>query len=123
MEGCGTERVGLDHSRQNRSPAAPPRIRAASPSGTTSEYPSFVRHNCSKPPAADRERCDENKTDCPPALAGCNACGLKFLQLLEPVENDFVLSKTAVGRIVTEHEEFAAVRRQVVVVDSTAELE
>ena len=117
------ERVGLDrHVRQNRSPAAPPRIRAASRSGTTSEYPSFVRHNRSKPPAADWEQCDENKTNCRPALAGCNACGLQFLQLLEPVENDFVLSETAVGRIVTEHEEFAAVQRQVVVVDRTAEL-
>jgi len=118
------ERVGLDHRvKQNRSPEAPSRIRAASRSGTTSECPSFVRRNCSEPPAADWEQCHEDTTDCRPALAGCNPCGLKFLQLLEPVENDFVLSKTAVGRIVTEHEEFAAVRGEVVVVDSAAELE
>jgi hypothetical protein len=56
------ERVGLDcHVRGNRSPAVPPRIRAVSRSGTTSEYPPFVRHNSSKPPAADWEQCDENK--------------------------------------------------------------
>jgi hypothetical protein len=54
-------------------------------------------------------------------LLRCNACGLKLLQLLEPVEDDLVLGKTAVGGIVTEHEEFAAVRREVVVVDRTAE--